>query len=206
VVADMAMPPGASSAEFARQELARLVALRPDAVFLAATGREAAQLIRDLRRLAPGLPLVGRPGLLEPEVVQAAGEAAIGVRALEVLTPDAPGAALAAFRDGYQARYHGAPDSLVMQGYIALSMLRAAVERTTEALPGGVIQTAANHPPANPPGAMLAEALRAAPLRAETTPGILLDTAWNAAGEPQRDAYMAELLPGGKLGWTRLSA
>jgi branched-chain amino acid transport system substrate-binding protein len=167
--------------------LAQIADARPQALFIGAGGRLAARIIRAARDRMPGLLLLGTAGLLAPGVLAASGAAAIGLRGFAGLAPDAPVDALEDFRTAYLGQYRAEPDALVMQGHIALSLLQAAILRIA---------------PRPPTGPALAAAVRAAPLRAAVTPGILLDTSWDARGRPHRVGFVAEVLPGGGLGWS----
>lgn len=208
VVGAITLPPatpghGRGGAEI-ESELAQLLARAPDALFLAAGGAVAGRLIATLRRQAPELLLFGRAGLVAPAALHAAGDAAIGVRVLEALTPDAPTPPVAAFRTRFEALYHIPAEPEAMQGYIAVAMFRAALSRSFATTPPPA--PPAPLPPGVYTGPMLAAALRAAPLTQADAPGILLDTAWGAAGEPQRTAWLAEVMPGLTLGWTPVGA
>lgn len=167
--------------------LTRILAGKPQALFIGADGALAARVILAVRQLAPALTLFGTAGLLAPEVLGPAGAAAVGLRCFASLAPDAPIGPLEDFRGLYLSQYHAEPNALAMQGYMALSMLQTAVLMVA---------------PAAPTSPALAAALRAAPVRAAAAPGILLDTRWDETGEPHRVGFVAEVLPGGGLGWS----
>jgi branched-chain amino acid transport system substrate-binding protein len=189
-VADLTLPHPAVPREEAADLpglLARIQAAEPQALFIGAGGALAARIIRAARQLAPKLVLFGTADLLAPAVLEAAGDAALGLRGFTSLPPEAPIGPLEDFRASYLSQYHAEPDALAMQGYIALSMLQAAIQITA---------------PAAPTGPALAAALRAATLRAALWPGILLDTSWDTAGQPHRAAFVAEVLPANGLGWS----
>jgi ABC-type branched-subunit amino acid transport system substrate-binding protein len=192
VVADVSLPqPPHGPAQNQATELSGLLtyieAARPQALFIGARGTLAARILRAARQQLPEVALFGTADLLAPAVLEAAGDAGLGLRAFANLTPDAPVGPLEDFRSSYLSQYHAEPDALAMQGYIALSMVQAAVQMLA---------------PATPSGPALAAALRAAPLPAVTTPGILLDTRWDAAGQPHRVGFVAEVLPASGLGWS----
>lgn len=208
VVASLALPPGprpGPEAELARQ-LPALLAHAPDALFISASGRVAGQLVASLRRAAPDLLLFGGADLVDPAVLHSAGPAAVGLRALAALTPLAPAAPVEQFRTRFEALYHSPAEPEAMQGYIAVAMFRAAVTRCLAAAMPPAPAAPTPLPPGLCTGPALAAVLRAGPLTPAEAPGILLDTAWTATGEPQRTAWLAEVLPGGRLGWTPLAA
>jgi branched-chain amino acid transport system substrate-binding protein len=200
VVADLTLPhappgPAAAARDIAAELdrlIARIQAAQAQALFIGADGVLAARIIRAARQQAPGLMLFGTAGLLAPAVLEASGDAAVGVRGFASLAPAAPVGPLEDFRGSYASQYHAEPDTLAMQGYMALSMLQAAVLMVAPATLSGL----------SPSGPALAAALRAAPVRATAVPGILLDTRWDAAGEPHRVGFVAEVLPGGGFGWS----
>jgi len=184
VTANLVLPPGHAEPAAA---IARVVASQADALFIAAGGAMAGHIIAEARRQAPALVLFGEAGLAGAAALRAAGPAAAGLYVPRALAPDAPMPALEAFHRRFQALYHQAPDAVAMQGYIALAMVQTAVRRLGQ-----------------PTAPLLAEALRTSPVREADAPGILLDTAWNPAGEADRVSFMTELQAGGTLSWSTL--
>jgi branched-chain amino acid transport system substrate-binding protein len=148
-----------------------------DAAFLPVSEENAARVLAAARRQLPTIPFFGGSALVVPQVLRAAGPAAEGLRAILDLTPDAP--EVSDFRASYLARYKEAPDRNAMLGYIALGAVKAASNRAGRTDP-----------------AALAEALRGVTISAATEPGILLDTKWDASGEPDRACFLAEVRGG----------
>jgi branched-chain amino acid transport system substrate-binding protein len=158
-------------------DLAPVTQSSADGAFLAVSEENAARVLTAARRQLTGIPFFGGSALVAPQVLRAAGPAAEGMRAILDLTPDAP--EVSDFRASYLARYKEAPDRNAMLGYIALGAVKAASDRTGRTEP-----------------AALAEALRGVTISAATEPGILLDTKWDASGEPDRACFLAEVRGG----------
>jgi branched-chain amino acid transport system substrate-binding protein len=185
VAADIALPPGDEAAEQVR--LGHAGAGTVDAVLLLADADNAVRMLTEVRRALPTLPLVGTEALVAPPVLEHAGVAAIGLLAHAALTPDAPLPGIAAWRDRYTTRFARAPNAWSMKGAIAVGLLRAAAARL-----------------GRPDSHALADALRNLTVRAAAEPSILIDTTWNAAGEPDRVSFLAEVKPARQLAWSVL--
>ncbi|MCW3475041.1 ABC transporter substrate-binding protein [Limobrevibacterium gyesilva] len=163
-------------------EIAKLLRAAPHAVFLAAPGRDAARLLIELRRQAPELPIFGEAILVANRTLEKAGAAAVGVRASVALAAAAP--PLAAFHDRFQARFKQPASSAAIEGHMAVAMVKAATDRLGRADPRG-----------------LADALRGQHITTAEEPALLLDTTWNAAGEPDRVSFLAEVTAPGQVAW-----
>jgi branched-chain amino acid transport system substrate-binding protein len=190
IAADVAAAPSQPAATFAAAlaaDVARIVQSTPDAVFLAAGQEQAATMLVALRVKAPTMVVFGEASLLNGKTLDQAGPAAIGLHAHVPLTADAPLSNLEAFRERFNTRFKEAPEAAAIKGYIAVAMVKAAVERLGRIDPHAV-----------------ADALRGQSYTARDQPGLLLDTAWTGAGEADRPTFMAELREGRSLSWSVL--
>jgi branched-chain amino acid transport system substrate-binding protein len=137
------------------------------------------RVVAETRRQAPQLPVVGEAALVEPRALAAAGAAAEGVHA-HVLLPPEPDAGLPA---GFVARYLAAnkqpPDDFALAGYLAVGMVKAALDKAGVADPRA-----------------LAEALRGLSVTQARQPMLLADCTWNDAGDPDRPSWIVEVRDG----------
>jgi branched-chain amino acid transport system substrate-binding protein len=166
-------------------DVARLLRASPQAVFLAPGAADAARLLTELRRQAPDMKVLGTAALLARPVLEKAGAAAVGVRAIAGLAADAP--ELAGFRDRFQARFKQPPSMAAMEGQIAVGMVKAASDRLGRTDPRA-----------------LPDGLRGQSFTAAEAPALLLDTRWNAAGEPERICFLGEVTAPGQVRWQSL--
>lgn len=188
VAASSGQPAGAFAAGLAA-DVARIVQSAPDAVFLAASQEQAARMLIELHARAPSLAVFGEAILLNARTLDAAGPAAVGLRVHVPLTADAPLSSLEAFRERFDARFKEAPEAAAIKGYIAVAMVKTAVETLGRVDPHAI-----------------AETLRGRSFAVRDQPGLLLDTAWTGAGEADRPTFIAELREGRSLAWSVLPA
>ena len=189
VAADVALLPplpGQPSVPLA-SEIARITQASADAVYLGVSPDLAPRALVELRRQAPALPVFGEAPLFSRHVLDQAGGAAIGARAHFSLTADAPLPGLGEFRERFRLRFAELPGAAAMQGYMAIATVSAAA-------------TALGRPDPH----ALADALRGLAVTVRQEPGILIDTTWSAAGEPDRMSFIAELRAGGERAWSML--
>ena len=192
IAADVAAVPGQPAGAFAAglaTDVGRVVRSAPDAVFLAASQEQAARMLIELHARAPALPVFGEATLLNVQTLDAAGPAAVGLRAHVPLTADAPLSSLEAFHQRFNTRFKAAPGAAAIKGYIAVAMVKAAVEKLGRVDPHAI-----------------AETLRGRSFAARDQPGLLLDTAWTDTGEADRLTFMAELREDRSLAWSVLPA
>jgi len=189
IASDVASQPAGAFGTTVSGDVARIVQSAPDAVFLAASQEQAARMLTELHGRAPALPVFGEATLLNAKILDAAGPAAVGLRVHVPLTADAPLSSLEAFRERFNARFKEAPEAAAIKGYIAVAMVKAAVETL------GRIDAHA-----------IAETLRGRSFAARDQPGLLLDTAWTSTGEADRLTFMAELREDRTLAWSVLPA
>lgn len=159
--------------------ISRLLKAEPELLVVLLGADRAGRAVAEARRLAPHLPIAGEAPLFDPRALAAAGAAAEGLHA-HVLLPPEPDAGLPA---GFAARYLAAdkqpPDDFALAGYLALGMVKAALDRAGSADPRG-----------------LPDALRELSATAAQEPMLLSDCTWNAAGDPDRPSWIVEVRDG----------
>src|SRR4030095_17138804 len=80
----------AGQADFAA-DVSKIKAAAPDAIFVYVSEEESARMLKELKRQAITVPLMGETTLVGQKVVELAGDAANGARGHVGLTTDAPG-------------------------------------------------------------------------------------------------------------------
>jgi len=109
-----------------------------DAIFLAGSLPEGAEIIREIRALGIDVPIHAGIGLDSPALAQLGGEAVEGVHVTTVFHPDMPGPRVAAFVSAYQAETGERPDAAAAQGYDAVYLLAAAMEQAGSVQPAAI--------------------------------------------------------------------
>jgi branched-chain amino acid transport system substrate-binding protein len=160
-------------------DLPRLLRAAPDVLLVLVAADLAGRVLTEARRQAPQLPVVGEAPLTEPQALQAAGAAAEGVRAHVLLPPEPDAGPAADFVARYAAADKQPPDEAALAGYLAVGMLKAAMDRAGSADPRA-----------------LAEALRGLFVTASREPMLLTDCAWSAGGDPDRPSWIVEVRDG----------
>lgn len=173
VVADLSTESG--QADFAA-DVVRLKSSGADAAIVYTNEEESARFLREARKQAIGIPLIGETTLLNQKVIDLAGEAANGVRGHVGLSADAPIDTIRAFRERFQARYGYLPDHNAIKAYLAVYAVRYATEKI------GKVDSVA-----------LAETLHGLTITTQDEPGILIDTTWDANGDVDRVSFLAEV-------------
>jgi branched-chain amino acid transport system substrate-binding protein len=112
-----------------------------DALFLAATMPQAAQIIRAAGEVELDLPIFGSDGLDSPLLPVEAGDAAAGTVIASVFHRDLPTPQTRAFIEAFKRRYDQEPDVWAAQGYDALKILAHAMEKAKSAAPEDVAAT-----------------------------------------------------------------
>lgn len=148
-------------------ELGRLLRAPADALVLLLPPEACARAMAEARRLAPSLPLFGAGAPME------------GLRAHALLADDPAAPALRGFAERYRQAFKEAPTDLAMAGYVALGAVAAAAARAGSLAPR-----------------MLCDALRGWSASVAEAPMLLVDSAWNEAGELSRVSWMVELANG----------
>ncbi len=113
VAADLSTEAG--QADFAA-DVSKIKAAAPDAVFVYLNEEESARILKELKRQAVTVPLVGETTLIGQKVVELAGDAANGARGHVGLTTDAPVDLIKAFRDKFSKKYNYVPDHNGLKG------------------------------------------------------------------------------------------
>lgn len=173
VVADVSTESG--QADFAA-DVVKLKSSGADAAIIYTNEEESARFLREARKQALGIPLIGETTLLNQKVIDLAGDAANGVRGHVGLSADAPFDTIRAFRDRFQARYGYLPDHNAIKAYLAVYAVRYATEKI------GKVDSVA-----------LAETLHGLSITTQEEPGILIDTTWDANGDVDRVSFLAEV-------------
>ncbi|MGK9232037.1 ABC transporter substrate-binding protein [Inquilinus limosus] len=173
VVADLSTESG--QADFAA-DVVKLKSSGADAAIVYTNEEESARFLREARKQAIGIPLIGETTLLNQKVIDLAGDAANGVRGHVGLSADAPIDTIRAFRERFQARYGYLPDHNAIKAYLAVYAVRYATEKI------GKVDSVA-----------LAETLHGLTITTQDEPGILIDTSWDANGDVDRVSFLAEV-------------
>ena len=157
-------------------EVAAVARTAPDVALVVLPEPESVRFLQEARRQALRPPLVGDTILASPRVLALAGATAEGVRCQLGFTVEAP--ALAGFRARYLEAFKEEPDAAAAEGYTAVGLLAGGVARL-----GRVDRVE------------LPEALRGIALPAGA-PAMIMDSAWDAAGEMDRATFMVEVRDG----------
>jgi branched-chain amino acid transport system substrate-binding protein len=148
-----------------------------DALFAYVNEEESARLLRELRKQGWDKPIIGETTLTGQKVIELAGPAANGATAHVGLTVEAP--QLKAFGAKYEAAYGSVPDHNGVKGYMAVYMLKAAIDRV------GKLDRDA-----------VAKALHNTCYSAKDNPGILMDVCWDDKGDLDRESFMVTVKDG----------
>jgi branched-chain amino acid transport system substrate-binding protein len=159
-------------------DLARLLTASPDMLVLLLPEDQCGAAVTEARHRAPRLPLLGDASLISPRTLADAGRAAEGLCA-HVLLPPAPAAGSPA---GFWARYLDAnkqrPEEAALAGYLAVAMVKAALEKAATDQPLAV-----------------ADAMRGLSSTAQREP-MLGDCTWSAEGTPDRPSWIVQIQNG----------
>jgi branched-chain amino acid transport system substrate-binding protein len=150
-----------------------------DGVFVYTNEEESARALRELRKQGWNKPIIGETTLTGQKVIELAGEAANGAVAHVGLTVDAPLPAIRAFRAKFEREYRYISDHNGMKGYLGVFALKAAIEKV------GKLDRKA-----------VATALKSLKIKAADQPGILMDVAFDANGDLDRDSFLVEVKNG----------
>ena len=113
-------------------------ALRLDAIFLAATMPQGAEIIAQAREVGMTLPVLGSDGLDSPELWRIAGKAAEGTVVFSVFHPGDPRTNVKDFVAAFQSAYGKVPDVWAALGYDTVKLLAEAIKRAGTTVPGDV--------------------------------------------------------------------
>jgi branched-chain amino acid transport system substrate-binding protein len=167
----------AGQADFAA-DVSKIKAAAPDAVFIYLNEEESARILKELKRQAVTVPLIGET-LVGQKVVELAGDAANGARGHVGLTTDAPVDLVKAFREKFVKKYNYVPDHNGLKGYLAIYMIKATTEKM------GKVDSKA-----------FADNLHGLTIKAASEPGILMDVTFDANGDIDRQGFLVEIVDG----------
>ena len=168
----------AGQADFAA-DVVKVKAASADAVFVYLNEEESARFLIEAKKQGVTTPMVGETTLLGQKVIDLAKDAANGVKGHVGLTADAPDPAIQAFGKKFEEKYKYRSDHNGMKGYMAVYMLKAAAEKAGKLEPEAI-----------------AAALHGLTISPATTPGILIESTWDAKGEINRISYLGEVKDG----------
>ncbi len=150
-----------------------------DALFIYMHEEESARILKELRKQGYDKPIIGETTLVNEKVLELAGDAANGVIAHVGLTADAPNPTIQAFVKKFEAEYKYRPDHNAMKGYTVMWVVKAMTDKI------GKIDSKA-----------LAAAIHGATIYAKDTPGVLMDTRYDAKGDLERESFFVKIVNG----------
>jgi len=150
-----------------------------DVLFVYTNEEESARIARELRKQGYAKPIVGEATLISQKTIELAGDAANGMQGHVALTVDAPTPQMKGFDEKFLKEYKRKSDHNGIQGYTVPYIIKAVSEKI-----GKVDAKAFN------------AALRDMPLYVKDYPGILIDTRFDKAGDPDRVSYIVEVKAG----------
>jgi len=136
-------------------------------------------MLKELKRQAVTVPLIGETTLIGQKVVELAGDAANGARGHVGLTTDAPVDLIKAFREKFVKKYNYVPDHNGIKGWLSIYMIKAATEKIGKVDPKAV-----------------ADALHGMTIKATDEPGILMDVTFDQNGDIDRQGFLVEIVEG----------
>ena len=176
VVADISTEPGQMDYSAVVVNAAKAGA---DALFSYKNEEESARFLIALRKLGYSKPVYGETVLVSQRVIELAGAAANGVQGHVGLTIDAPNPLVRAFAERFKAAYGYASDHNGIKGYTMVQLVKAVTEKL------GKFDRKA-----------LAAAIHGGTFSAAQYPGLLLDVAYDAKGDIDRETYLVEVKDG----------
>lgn len=176
VAADISTDPGQMDFSSAVVNAAKSNA---DALFAYSNEEESARLLIALRKLGYDKPIFGETVLTSQRVIELAGPAANGAKGHVGLSVDAPNPLVQEFGRKFAAEYKMNSDHNGIKGYTAVYFIKAVTEKL------GKFDRKA-----------FAAALHTAKLSAKDHPGILMDVAFDAKGDLDRESYLVEVKDG----------
>lgn len=112
--------------------------MKTDAVFLAGSLPESAQILREARAAGLTIPIFGGAGLDSPELIKRGGASVEGTVVFSLFNVGDPRPEVLAFGERYRKRYGELPDSTAAQGYDTLKLIAHAMTRANSAVPAKV--------------------------------------------------------------------
>ncbi|CAO3437506.1 ABC transporter substrate-binding protein [Azospirillum endophyticum] len=145
-----------------------------DAIFLSIHEEEVARFLKEGQRQGLKTPIFGEQTLLNPIVLQLAGDAGVGAKGYIPLTGDAPVPTLQDLSSRFAVKFGYTPDHNGFQGYIVGYVIRTVLKKTGKIDPK-----------------LFAETLHGLTITAEEEPGVLLTTTWDKNGDINRAGFLA---------------
>jgi branched-chain amino acid transport system substrate-binding protein len=176
VVADISTEPGQVDYSAAVVNAAKSNA---DALFSYKNEEESARFLIALRKFGYDKPVYGETVLVSQRVIELAGAAANGAKGHVGLTVDAPNPKVQAYGKKFKDTYGYASDHNGIKGYTAIYLVKAVTEKQ------GKFDRKA-----------MAAAIHGGRFSATEYPGLLMDVAWDAKGDLDRESYLVEIRDG----------
>ncbi|MEY4883720.1 MAG: hypothetical protein RIS34_1574 [Pseudomonadota bacterium] len=150
-----------------------------DAVFVYSNEEESARALRELRKQGWTKPIIGETTLTGQKVIELAGDAANGAVAHVGLTVDAPNPLMLKFKAKFYQDYKYISDHNGIKGYTGVYAMKAAIEKV------GKLDRKA-----------VAQAMKGLTISAAKYPGVIMDVAFDANGDLDRESYLVEVKNG----------
>ena len=106
-----------------------------DAIFLAGSLPESAQIVRDARQAGIQVPIFGAAGLDSVQLIELGGRDVEGVVVFSQFSHQTQRDEVSAFVKAYRARFDALPDSSAAQGYDTLMLLARAMREARSGVP-----------------------------------------------------------------------
>lgn len=109
-----------------------------DAIFLAGSLPEGAQIIKAAREIGIRVPIFAGDGLDSPDLIQLGGDAAEGVHVTSFYHPDMPTAEVQTFNEKFSKHFKKLPDTSAALGYDAVMLLAHAMTQAKSTVPADI--------------------------------------------------------------------
>jgi branched-chain amino acid transport system substrate-binding protein len=109
-----------------------------DAIFLAGSLPEGAQIISAAREIGIKVPIFAADGLDSPDLMALGGDAVEGVEVTAFFHPNTPTPEVSAFNDKFFQRYKKLPDTSAALGYDAVNLLAHAMTKAKTTVPADI--------------------------------------------------------------------
>lgn len=111
-----------------------------DAIFLAGSLPEGAQIIRAAREIGIKVPIFSGDGLDSPDLIRLGGTAVEGTTVVSFFHPGAPEPSVLEFDKRFRRRFNRLPDTTAALGYDAVKLLAHAMTKAGTTVPEKVAQ------------------------------------------------------------------
>lgn len=176
VVADISTEQG--QVDFAA-DVVKVKNSKADALLVYLNEEESARVLREARKQAVSIPIIGETNLLSHKVIELAGDAANGVKGYVSLSTEIPVPAVQDFRAKFQKRFNYLPDHNGLKGYMAVYTVKYATQKQ------GKLDRK-----------LLAKTMHGLTISPNDEPGILLETTWDDKGDIDRVSFLGEVRNG----------